>query len=493
MLVWSLARGYILYYGDALAHLNTARRVIESRTPGLDQLGTPWLPLPHLLMLPLAGNDKWWSSGLAGAIPSVLCYVLAVVFLYCATRGSFTSRAAGATAALVFGLNPNVLYLSTTPMTEPVFWACLMAALYGAVRFAKSRSLGAALGTGAAAMAASLTRYEGWFLIPFLALYFFWRGRWTAALVFLLAACVGPLAWMAHNWWHFGDFFAFYNGPHSHRAIQGVARYPGYQNWAEAWLQYRAAVWLCAGTPLIWLGGAGLAAALGRKVFWPLLLLALPGAFYVWSVYSGGTPIFVPHLWPHSYYNTRYGMALLPLAAFAAGSLAAWGPARLRWGVALLVGLGAGLPWILHPGEENWITWKEAQVNSVARRAWTASAAEFLRDNYRPGAGIFTTFGDVSGVFAAAGIPLRETLTWDNGPVWTGCQRRPEVFLREEWVVAVAGDPVQSTVQRAYLRGPRYTLEKTIVVKGAPALEIYRRESLYPNENTVLEGPRRAQ
>ncbi|MBI3470717.1 MAG: hypothetical protein HY013_05110, partial [Candidatus Solibacter usitatus] len=217
-------------------------------------------------------------------------------------------------------------------------------------------------------------------------------------------------------------------------------------------------------------GGAGLAAALGRKVFWPLLLLALPGAFYVWSVYSGGTPIFVPHLWPHSYYNTRYGMALLPLAAFAAGSLAAWGPARLRWGVALLVGLGAGLPWILHPGEENWITWKEAQVNSVARRAWTASAAEFLRDNYRPGAGIFTTFGDVSGVFAAAGIPLRETLTWDNGPVW-----------------------VQSTVQRAYLRGPRYTLEKTIVVKGAPALEIYRRESLYPNENTVLEGPRRAQ
>ena len=40
--------GYILYYGDAAAHLNIARRVADSRTPGLDQLGTVWLPLPKM-------------------------------------------------------------------------------------------------------------------------------------------------------------------------------------------------------------------------------------------------------------------------------------------------------------------------------------------------------------------------------------------------------------------------------------------------------------
>ena len=34
----------ILLYGDAVAHINIARRVFDSRTPGLLQLGTVWLP-----------------------------------------------------------------------------------------------------------------------------------------------------------------------------------------------------------------------------------------------------------------------------------------------------------------------------------------------------------------------------------------------------------------------------------------------------------------
>src|SRR4051812_19767499 len=52
----SFANGWILYYGDAEAHLNIARRVIDSRTPGYEQIGTVWLPLPHVLMLPFVGN-----------------------------------------------------------------------------------------------------------------------------------------------------------------------------------------------------------------------------------------------------------------------------------------------------------------------------------------------------------------------------------------------------------------------------------------------------
>ena len=51
------SRGWLLYYGDAEAHLNIARRIVDSHTPGYDQVGTVWLPLPHWLMLPLAGVD----------------------------------------------------------------------------------------------------------------------------------------------------------------------------------------------------------------------------------------------------------------------------------------------------------------------------------------------------------------------------------------------------------------------------------------------------
>ena len=44
--------GDVLLYGDAVAHINIARRVFDSKTPGLLQLGTVWLPLPHLLIMP---------------------------------------------------------------------------------------------------------------------------------------------------------------------------------------------------------------------------------------------------------------------------------------------------------------------------------------------------------------------------------------------------------------------------------------------------------
>ena len=82
-------------------------------------------------------------------------------------------------------------------------------------------------------------------------------------------------------------------------------------DWALAQLYYRTCVELVLGKPLFWLAALGLIAAGARRKWWPVVLLALPPFFYVWSLHSGGTPIFVPELWPHSWYNTRYGLAAL--------------------------------------------------------------------------------------------------------------------------------------------------------------------------------------
>jgi hypothetical protein len=120
--------------------------------------------------------------------------------------------------------------------------------------------------------------------------------------------------------------------------------------------------------------------------------------------------------------------------------------------------------------------WKESQVNSMARRAWTAEAAGFLRTRYK-GGGIFTSFGDLSGIFRSADIPLRESLHEGNQPYWEAARARPDLFLKEEWAVALAGDSVARTLLRAERRGPRYRCEKMIVVKDAPVIEIYRRAS----------------
>src|SRR5215471_4852599 len=86
---WVHRHGYTLYYGDAEAHLNIARRVIDSRTPGPEQLGTVWLPFPHMAMLPFVGSDNAWQSGLAGAIPSAIAFVIAGTALFFAARRAF--------------------------------------------------------------------------------------------------------------------------------------------------------------------------------------------------------------------------------------------------------------------------------------------------------------------------------------------------------------------------------------------------------------------
>jgi hypothetical protein len=342
------------------------------------------------------------------------------------------------------------------------------------VRFRETQGWGAAAGAGIAACAGTLTRYEGWFLIPFAALYFLCaarRRRMGVALVFCALAALGPLYWLAHNWWLYGDPLEFYRGSYSAWAIQGNRPYPGKGDWPMAWLYFRTAAQQCAGPGLALMAIAGAAASLARRVFWPLALLALPGVFYIWSIYSSATPIFVPTLWPHSYYNVRYGLAVLPLLAVACAGLVAIVPHRTRAITAALVVAAGTVYWMVNPQPRNWVVWEESRVNSEARRAWIREAAEYLAPRYVRGSGIITSFGDLTGIYRQMGIPLRETFTGDNGLPWLATLRRPGLFMWQEWAVAVHGDAVAAAV----VRDGRYSLEKSIIVTGAPAIEIYRR------------------
>jgi hypothetical protein len=118
------------------------------------------------------------------------------------------------------------------------------------------------------------------------------------------------------------------------------------------------------------------------------------------------------------------------------------------------------------------VCWKESEVNSMQRRAWTAQAAGYLTANYHAGDGIIYSFGDLTGVLREAGIPLREGLHQGNRPSWDAAVLRPDLFFHEEWALALAGDPVEAAVIKM---GARYQLKKRIMVEGAPAVEIYQR------------------
>src|ERR1700680_1621011 len=82
--------GGLLLYGDSVAHINNALRVFDSRTPGLLQLGTVWLPLPHLLMIPFLLSDAAWQSGIAGSIPSMVAYALGTAGIFRLVRSALT-------------------------------------------------------------------------------------------------------------------------------------------------------------------------------------------------------------------------------------------------------------------------------------------------------------------------------------------------------------------------------------------------------------------
>jgi hypothetical protein len=459
--------GYLLWYGDAEAHLNIARRIFDSRRPGYDQLGEPWLPLPHVLLLPFVRVDAWWQSGIAAAFPSAAFFVLGGTFLFAAVRRIFRSTAAAVTATALAAFNPNLLYLQSTSMNEAIFFGTFMAVLYFTVREAPIRA-------GIAACAGTLTRYDGWFILPFVALYFLRRGV-RSALTFSLLAAAGPLYWLFHNWYLSGDALDFYRGPYSAMAIQGGAPYAGKDNWRLAFYYYRHAAQLCAGPLLAIVAAAGIVVAFLKRAYWPIFLLALPPIFYVWSVHSSGLPIHMPHLWPHSLYNTRYGLAALPLLAFAASALVVAMPERRRTIAAATLVLVSIVYWLVPSRQDRWITWAESRANSEGRRAWTDEAAAFLSARYVRGSGIITSFNDLIGIYRKMGIPLRETFTVCDGLAWEAALRRPDLFLTHEWAVVMAGDDVERAIRLAEKSGIRYDLEKSIAVKNEKVIRIYHR------------------
>ncbi|MGD0578726.1 MAG: glycosyltransferase family 39 protein [Bryobacteraceae bacterium] len=501
-LLLSARQGWTLWYGDAEAHLNIARRILDSRTPGYEQLGTVWLPLPHLLMLPFVQADALWRSGVGGAIAAAICFICGGLFLFHGLRRLFGVAEAWA-GLLVWTLNPNLLYLQSIPMTEPVALACALGLLWAITRLEDTTAWGDAALAGVFAALGTLARYEAWSLLPVAAVcvvVLAGERRWGKALLFCLIASLGPLYWLAHNRVLYSSALEFYNGPWSAHAIYqraldaGGFRYPGDHDWIKALLYYRTAAALCLGRPLYYLGAAGLAAALFSRARWAALLLFTGAAFYVFSLYSGGTPIFVPELWPNTYYNTRYGLSAMPAACLGVAALAGlaaraprlFRPPHGQWIAAGVLVLLAVSPWLLRPRPGDWVCWRESDVNSRDRRAWTRSAAGYLAPRYHSGDGILISFGDLTGIVRAAGIPLRETLHEGNGPAWLAAVLRPDIALHEEWALAFAGDTVSRAVSRLREGAPQYQCVSSIPIPDGRAVEIWKRT--HSHENPLHQG-----
>ena len=129
--LYGLDRYSLLYYGDSISHLVRARELVDSINPGLfEQLGTVWLPLPHLLLLPFTLIDPLFWTGFAGTAISLPCLAITSVFLYKIIKSQLNVWYIAIVGALLYATNPNILYLGITPMTEAPFMLFFVGGAY---------------------------------------------------------------------------------------------------------------------------------------------------------------------------------------------------------------------------------------------------------------------------------------------------------------------------------------------------------------------------
>src|SRR4029079_8393152 len=103
--------GLVLSHYDAKAHLVVARRVIDNITPGWQQIGAVWLPLPHLLQILPTQIDLFYRTGIFASLVSMLSFAVTVWAAARLVLAITESSVGAATTAALLMLNPNLLYL----------------------------------------------------------------------------------------------------------------------------------------------------------------------------------------------------------------------------------------------------------------------------------------------------------------------------------------------------------------------------------------------
>src|SRR3990167_4917684 len=156
----------IVAYGDAESHLNIAKRVVDSVTPGFAQLGGIWLPLPHIFLIPFVYFDFLWKTGLAGSIVSGIAFIISALYIYKLALLLTRHRGASFFASLIFIFNPNILYLQSTPMTEMTLIVFFILSSYYFILFLRNdKKIINLLFAAFFGFCASLSRYDGWALV----------------------------------------------------------------------------------------------------------------------------------------------------------------------------------------------------------------------------------------------------------------------------------------------------------------------------------------
>jgi hypothetical protein len=492
-LYFFVSRSLSNLYGDGIAHVEGARRISDSLTPGVRQIGSVWLPLFHLLAAPLALNNTLWRTGLAGSIISATAFALAAWLVFRLSSEMNRNIAAGVLALAVFLSCLSLLYLAATPMTEllAVFWALLV--VYTLFRFQQTGRTTTVVVAAIAAFFGTFTRYDGWYLLPFAAL-FLWlcrlrprRERAGQTLLFLLIAGAGPLLWFLYNAWRFHNPLLFYNGPDS---AKGIYLYQlattGFHYPTDGSLRISAHYYI-EDLRLV-LGPWSLILAVLGLVVWIVdrefrrrraaaLLLLVPLPFYIQSLAFASVALYVPTLFPHSYYNLRYGLEMAPAIAVCASFLLSprLASARRRVVLGVLLAILAG-QWVATAwgGARNIPIVREAVLNTPCKSRAEQDVIGFL-DRHYDGGNLLLAAGEWICVMPRVGIAYRDTLTEMNHEEWHQLHHGAARYVK--WIIAERGDAVNQLMNADPKAFAGFDLMANDPLPGSRWVAIYRRRS----------------
>ncbi len=480
--LYYFSHGLNVMYGDARAHLNIARRVMDSTNPGMAQLGGIWLPLLHFLMLPTIGIDFFWHSGLSGAIVNISAFLVSVYFIYKIGRLFFDNKIIILIVPFFYLTNPNLIYMSTTPMTESLFIATITGAYYYLLKWLKDEDVPTLIKAALFFLLSSINRYEGWtlafaaFIIVGIATFIRKKSAKkieSNLILFGSLAFIGIFLWLIWQITIFGDPLYFMKSMYSSK-LQTTAGFQ-VENSQSAILANNFPLSALAnfysilendGGGLIVVGLVGILVGVveliksfknKRKLYALIVPVILtPYLFLTYAVYKGQVPLLVPQI-NHGTFNIRYGLYLLPsltiLSLILVRSISKKPAMRiLLLSTIILTQLFLFLPSFLNP-----ITLQAGNEGIELK----VQAAHWIGRNYKNG-NVLASSATGDPLLFDSGLHLKEFITDGSNTVIQSALAQPEKYAK---YVVISREFVDSKRDIVNLRINRDSLKNNYSLK----------------------------
>jgi cellulose synthase/poly-beta-1,6-N-acetylglucosamine synthase-like glycosyltransferase len=485
----------ILLNPDAHSHLRISRSVFDSLTPGLAQLGSVWLPLPHILMWPFIWNNYLWHSGLAGSFVAMPCYVAAAIYLFLAAKRITRNSAASFVGTLVFIFNPNVLYLQTTPLSETVCMVTFIAACYYFLVWIQEDTLKSLVLTSGCIFLATLARYDGWPLfvallcfIPLVGLFKHHRFPRIQGnvITFVILGGLGIGLWLIWNKLIFGDPLYFQHGIYSSQAQQMllVANNTlfSYHNLWQSIRFYTIDSAQSVGSLLLFLLFVALLWFIVENRFKPttfgVLVFLVPFAFYILALYNGNAVIWLPGANPPGapvyMYNVRYGAQMVAPTAFCIAILAdKLGSIPIPYFklVTRVLLMAVILTQCVLIQLQGVISLQDGQYNYACSPHHTT--LDYLAEHYNGGRILTDVYAIGFDPTDAGSINFRDVVYEGSNPYWSQALRDPAHAV--EWILVDPSSKVDLVAQHINVNSPAFLSQFALVAQQTNNIRLYHR------------------